>query len=246
MQAFIDSFVAAFIDPVAFPGHFAYVLLIISMLMRKMIWLRIFAIAAGAFSALYYTTLGDWVSCFWESLFSLVNAAQLLILFIENRRGKFTTEEQQFLDIALHGLERVHARKLMKLGKWMEIGESEVLITEDSTPTHLYFIVNGTARITRHDRPVGLVGPGDFLGEMSYLTGQHATATVSVLTPMRCLTFDRNALREHLERNPEVRHAIEAGFNRNLVEKLVKTNTEGLPGLAALSEQGEPPRGEPV
>ena len=179
MQAFIDSFLMSFLDPVNLPGHFAYVLLIISMLMRKMVWLRVFAIAAGAFSAIYYTTLGDWVSCFWESLFSLVNAAQLLILFIENRRGKFTSEEQTFIDIALHGLERAHARRLMKLGKWMEISEDEVLIVEDSTPTHLYFVVNGTARVTRHERAVGLVGPGDFLGEMSYLTGKHATATAA-------------------------------------------------------------------
>ena len=246
MQAFFDSFMAQFLNPANLPGHFAYVLLIISMLMRKMIWLRVFAIAAGAFSAIYYTTLGDWVSCVWESTFALVNLAQLLVLFIENRRGKFSSEEQQFIDIALHGLERAHARKLMKLGKWAEIGEGEVLINEDSTPTHLYFIVNGTARVVRHERPVGLVGPGDFLGEMSYLTGKHATATVSVLTPMRCLTFERNALRAHLERNPEVRHAMEGGFNRNLVDKLVKTNTEGLPGLAALSEAEAPPRGEPI
>ncbi|MCB1464385.1 MAG: cyclic nucleotide-binding domain-containing protein [Nitratireductor sp.] len=246
MQTFFDSFVTAFLDPANLPGHFAYVLLIVSMLMRRMVWLRIFAIAAGAFSAIYYTTLGDWVSCFWESLFSLVNAAQLLILFIENRRGKFTSEEQTFIDIALHGLERAHARRLVKLGKWVEVGEDEVLIVEDSTPTHLYFIVNGTARVTRHQRPVGLVGPGDFLGEMSYLTGKHATATVSVLTPMRCLTFEREVLRAHLERNPEVRHAMEGGFNRNLVEKLVKTNTEGLPGLAALTQAEEPPPGEPI
>jgi CRP-like cAMP-binding protein len=77
---------------------------------------------------------------------------------------------------------------------------------------------------------------------MSYLTGKHATATVTVLTPMRCLTFERTALRAHLERNPEVRHAMEGGFNRNLVDKLVKTNTEGLPALAVLSEaEGLPP-----
>lgn len=246
MQAFTDSFVASFVDPANLPGHFAYVLLIISMLMRRMVWLRLFAIAAGAFSAIYYTTLGDWVSCFWETTFSLVNLGQLLIIFIENRRGRFSGEEQQFIDIAVPGLERMHVRKLMKLGVWKEISEGEVLITEDTEPSHLYFIVNGAARVERHNRPVGLVGPGDFLGEMSYLTGKNATATVVVQTPMRCLTFDRQELRAHLLRSPEVRHAIEAGFNRNLVAKLVKTNTEGLPGLAVLSKAAPPPQGEPV
>jgi len=226
MHAFIESFSASFFNPANLPGHFAYVLLITSMLMRRMIWLRVFAIAAGAFSALYYTTLGDWVSCVWESTFALVNLGQVLILLIENRRGKFSPEEQMFVDAALQDLEPAPARRLIKLGDWSQIDDDEVLIVEDTTPTHLYFIVNGTARIERHGKTIGLVGPGDFLGEMSYLTGKQATATVTVLTPMRCLTFERQTLRTYLGKNQEVRQALEAGFNRNLVDKLVKTSVD--------------------
>lgn len=228
----MQDFFNAFVDPANLAGHISYVLLITSVLMRRMHHLRMIAVSAGTFSAIYYVTLGDWVSFFWESVFTLVNLVQLVILFIENRRGRFSAEEQKFIDTVLHGLERVHARRLVKLGKWSEIEDGEVLITEDTTPGQLYFVVNGTARVERHGRPVGLVGPGDFLGEMSYLTGKHATATVTTLTPMRCLTFDRKELRAHLSRHPEVQHAMEAGFNRNLVDKLVKTNV-GKPGEAS-------------
>ncbi|MEZ5791802.1 MAG: cyclic nucleotide-binding domain-containing protein [Nitratireductor sp.] len=220
MQAFFD----AFFDPANIPGHISYILLIGSMLMRRMHWLRLLAISAGVFSAIYYVTLGDSVSFFWECLFTLVNLVQLVILFVENRLGKFSKDEHMFIETVLHGLERAHIRKLMKLGAWTEVADGMVLIHQDTVPAGLYFVVNGSARVERDGRVVGMVGPNDFLGEMSYLTGKEATATVTTVTPMRYLCFDREMLRNHLARNIEVRQALESGFNRNLVQKLVNTS----------------------
>jgi len=53
-------------------GHLAYALLITSMMMRNINWLRALAIMAGSISAVYYWTLDDKVSMFWETLFTLV------------------------------------------------------------------------------------------------------------------------------------------------------------------------------
>ena len=49
----VEQFIDAFTDPGALVGHFAYVLLIVSMMMRSMHWLRFFAIGAGSVSAIY-------------------------------------------------------------------------------------------------------------------------------------------------------------------------------------------------
>lgn len=222
----MQDFITEFLNPANIAGHISYMLLIGSMLMRNMLYLRLMAIAAGTFSGAYYFSLQDSVSLFWEVMFTLVNATQLVILFVENRRGRFTAEEQDFIAAVLPTVERAQTRRLLKLGAWTEVSDSMVLIHEETTPASLFYVVNGTARVDRAGRTLGMVGPGDFLGEMSYLTGQQASATVTTITPMRYLAFDRTALRTFLERNTDVRHALESGFNRNLVDKLVKTNTE--------------------
>jgi len=220
----IQQFVTAFLDPSNLVGHVAYVLLIVSMLMRKMRWLRIFAIGAGSISAIYYWSLNDYVSVFWETLFTLVNIFQLMIIAVENRRGRFSTEEQLFITTCLADLERSQARHLVRLGAWTEVNEETVLIHENTCPQNLKFLVEGIARVEHNGNVLGTVGVGDFLGEMSYLTGKKASATVVTGSKVRYLAFDRGLLRAHLARHPEVRHALEASFNRNLVEKLVKTN----------------------
>jgi CRP-like cAMP-binding protein len=247
----MQDFINAFLDPNNLAGHISYILLIGSMLMRKMLYLRILAISAGTFSATYYITVGDPVSLFWEILFTLVNLTQLVILAIENRRGRFTAEEDAFIKAVLPTLERAQTRRLMKLGEWTEIADGKVLIVEDTKPASLFYLVNGSARVERAGRPIGMVGPGDFLGEMSYLTGSAATATVTSVTPLRYLAFERTNLRAFLERNDDVRHALESGFNRNLIDKLVKTNTgiqakqSPIPGpqkeAAVQQDSGRPP-----
>jgi len=222
MQQFLD----AFLEPANIVGHIAYVFLIISMMMRTMHWLRLFAIAAGTISAIYYFTLGDYVSVFWESLFSLVNIIQLTLLAIENRRGKFSEEEQVFFESVLRNVERAHARRLIKAGKWQEVDVGETLVVEGTWPKRLKFIVSGHANISVGGKEIAFVGPGDFLGEMSYLTGKAASATATAITPVRFLSFEQSALETQLDKHADLRHALEAGFNRNLVEKLVKANKE--------------------
>ena len=222
MQQFID----AFTDPANLVGHIAYVFLIGSMMMRSMHWLRLFAIAAGLISAIYYYTLSDYVSMFWESLFSLVNIIQLSLLAIENRRGKFSEEEQLFFESVLRNVERAHARALIKAGNWFDVKVGETLVIQGTWPKRLKFIVSGHAQISVDGKEIAYVGPGDFLGEMSYLTGKAATATATAITPVRFLSFERSKLESELDKHADLRHALEAGFNRNLVEKLVKSNSE--------------------
>ena len=228
MDAFLTEFWSDFSRPENFVGHFAYVLLIISMMMRNMNLLRFFAIMAGSISAIFYFTIGDVVSMFWESMFTLVNLAQFVILQVENRRGKFSEDEAMFIKTCLSGVERAYARRLVKLGAWTEVQENVVLYEENTCPNDLMFLVNGNAKVTRGGQTIGNVSTGDFLGEMSYLTGKKAAATVTTTEPTRFLAFERKMLQEHLEKNIEVRHALEASFNRNLVSKLVSTNEQSV------------------
>ncbi|MEL6702506.1 MAG: hypothetical protein AAFO58_12645, partial [Pseudomonadota bacterium] len=106
-----DLLVEAFATPGKLVGHFAYVLLIASMLMREMRKLRILAIASGAVSAIYgYWFLGDLVTAFWEAMFTIVNAGQLAILEISNRKTRYSEEEAQFVAKAVPTLQRGEAR----------------------------------------------------------------------------------------------------------------------------------------
>ena len=64
--------------------------------------------------------------------------------------------------------------------------------------------------------------PGDFLGEMSFVSGSPASATAVVVKPLRYLGFDQGRLRQALGADSDLKQALDASFNRNLVGKLAK------------------------
>ena len=86
------------------------------------------------------------------------------------------------------------------------------------------FIADGVAQIEKSGRIVGACGPGDFVGEMSFVSGSPASATAVTARPTRYLAFDQQRLRAAIEADGDLRQAIDASFNHNLVGKLAKAN----------------------
>ena len=220
-----QEFVEFAFSPGRLVGHLSYILLIVSMLMRTMTKLRLFAVAAGLVSAFYgYFWLNDPVTVFWEVVFVLTNVMQLSILAFENKRASFNEAEQKFVDAAVPNVERAQAKRLLKAGLWCEAAAGDVLTREGEIASHLFFIASGTVRIEKKHRIVGVCGHHDFVGEISFMNDQPATANAIVANSIHYLKFERETLRKIVNKDKDIRHALETSFNRNLVEKLIKSN----------------------
>ena len=101
---------------------------------------------------------------------------------------------------------------------------------------HLRRRHQAVAQIEAGGRPIAVCRPGDFLGEMSFLTGSMASANVEAVTLIRVLAFDQTRLHAAMEADASIRRAMEAGLNRNLVGKLVRANAGTGPGGPALAQ----------
>ena len=72
MSELASEFWSDFIRPENFIGHVAYMLLIVSMMMRNMNWLRFFAVLAGTMSAIFYFVIRDFGFRIIDFVFSLI------------------------------------------------------------------------------------------------------------------------------------------------------------------------------
>jgi len=221
----MDEFLEQFTDPSKFVGHINYILVILSVSMSSMRWLRIFAIASGITGVVYYGFLvSDLISATWEFIFTTVNAIQLALVLLANRSRRVSEDEKLFIDTVMPSLEGNQRTRMLKLGKWETKQPGEVLIEEGQAAPQLVFIARGAASVEKGERLIGVCGPGDFLGEMSFLSGKPASATVRVSNEIRCCVYDPGELQALLQRNPPIRQALELSFNRNLVGKLDRMN----------------------
>jgi hypothetical protein len=206
-------------------GHAGYVLLIVSMLMTRMTWLRILAIGAGILEATYYIGwLNDPVGAFWETMFVLTNAGQLGIAAYRNSMARFSPDERAFYEIAVPTLEPAEARRLLLAGRWVDAPAGTLLAKAGEPVPDLAFIVSGDIEIRVGSQVVGHCGPGSFVGEISVSTGGPATASAVAVTPVRYLAFEREFLRKLLDKSGEIGRAVELAFRAGLREKLVRAN----------------------
>jgi hypothetical protein len=229
----MDLLIQQLTNPISAVGHLNYILVILSVSMSSMRLLRIFAIASGVVGIFYYGFLvSDEISATWEGIFALVNALQLAIVLLSGRRRAKDEDEKLLVETVMPTLDGNLRARLLKMARWQTRQPGEVLVEEGETSPQLVFIARGAASIEKDGTLVGVCGPGDFLGEMSFLTGRPASATVRVANEIRCCVYDPGKLKLMSRKAPAIRQALEYSFNRNLVGKLERMNEANRAGGA--------------
>ena len=114
MTKLLDQLAAGLSDPVILFGHFTYFLLIASMLMRRMVTLRLLAVASGLAKIVYRAFFVlDPVSVLWETIFVLVNVIQLAIIWYYEYQHRFDEEHQHFADNVPSDVDRSAIKRLL-------------------------------------------------------------------------------------------------------------------------------------
>lgn len=206
-------------------GHLAYLLLVISMLMRSLFWLRVLVIASALIAITYAAVwLNDPVSTFWESALVIVNVIQITIEWRANRRARFTPEEQAFVNARLQGLGKFEARRLLDLGRWTDAPAGTQLTGEGAQVENLIYLSEGTVAVMVGNRRVATCTPGSFVGEMSLVGGGPASATTVVETPARFWAVPMATVLKLRDQNSRLVAALEVAIAHDLKSKVIAAN----------------------
>lgn len=208
--------------------NITYALLLLSVLMRNISWLRTFAIASGTGRIIFE----DPVTAFWETMLVTVNVAQLALIWWDNRKRNFSPATEQFLSTFEPKLGNAAAAALVKAGVWREAGPGAVLTTQGLPLNGLIYVSSGEVKIDVGGTQVGTCSTGDFLGEMTWQSGKPATGTATAATLVSYLVFDRKRLQRLLSKKPELKFALQTSFNHNLSQKLMRANAGAQAAIA--------------
>jgi|HubBroStandDraft_6_1064221.scaffolds.fasta_scaffold175351_1 CRP/FNR family cyclic AMP-dependent transcriptional regulator len=94
----------------------------------------------------------------------------------------------------------------LRLGRDFSAGN--VLFREGEHGNDMYVIQSGLVQILKRvggeDRPLAMLGRGEFLGEMAILNGKPRTATAVVLEDAKCLVIDAATLEQMIANSAEI------------------------------------------
>ena len=109
-----------------------------------------------------------------------------------------------FSDLSERNLKSVVKKMISQTYK-----KGHVILEEDSSGDRCYFLTRGRVKITRvssdkREVILALLGPGDFFGEMSLLSGEVRSANVVTLEKTKALTLNTEDFLGTLELYPKV------------------------------------------
>lgn len=86
----------------------------------------------------------------------------------------------------------------------LDVSAGRPLTVEGQSGREFVVLVTGSAEVRRNGRRIATLDDGDFLGEISLLTGVPRTATVTTTTPCHVLVLTDRAFRRVTQAMPSV------------------------------------------
>lgn len=203
--------------------HLANVLYLCSYLVRDILWLRVLTILAGLSLLPFYGSCSDhvlWAPIAWNLVFMTVNLVQIGLLMRERRPQLLRGPEQELYKQVFSDLTPGEFRRLMKLGEWREIAKGSTIVHRDSVVLDMQVLREGALEVRAAGGVIAQLKPGQFVGEMSFLSGEKATTDVIATEPSRVLAWSQESLNELLEKKPALAFKIRGILGRDVVAKL--------------------------
>jgi len=206
-------------------GHLASILTMAAYLLKDILWLRLLTIlscVAGIAFNYFVPATPLWSVIYWNLLFAAINIAQIAILIRERTGIHFTEEEKELHDTLFKNFAPFEFMKLMRIAKWLEAKQGEVLAVEKKSLNAVMLIYNGLVGVEANGQELARLKDGNFIGEVSFITGGDATATVRALQPTRYIAWPKDAISQLLNRNPSMRFAMQSMLSTDLTKKLMR------------------------
>lgn len=205
-------------------SHIGALLLLLSTLAGGSRTLHALALAGSILLLVASGATGTMPAALWATALALANAGQLFRLAHRNRRSVMTEEQRHLIETVLQVQDPQQKRDLLGVITWRDAKPGEVLMWQGQKAPPLIYLVSGHATIEHDGVELGACETGEFMGEMSLISGQRATATVTVVESARIAVFDREHLLRLTAQIPSMARALDQTFNRGLTEKIQRMN----------------------
>lgn len=201
-----------------------FALLIAAVLARSLRQVQIFVGTAALLWLGRALWAGDMVSAGWTGALAGLCLILLARALWSETNVRFSPDERVMVDTLFEGLAKSRARHLIDQGVWLTGKAGDVLLREGEPVDNLYYLAEGEARVLAMGSEVGRCRKGDLIGELSVLSEDKASATVTLDTPARFWCAPADDLRPYVEAHDDIRRAIEHGFATVLKAKLRASN----------------------
>ncbi|MGB5769405.1 MAG: hypothetical protein WBM32_05980, partial [Crocosphaera sp.] len=198
------------------------ILTLLSFTVRDILFLRLLAIGAQLTFIPYCLMQSPplWTPVIWNVLFLMVNIVNLIILLLERRPVKFSSDEEKLYKLAFNSLTPREFLKLLACGEWREGKAEEILILPRTISPRVSILCQGEAVATLEGKELSKIPEGKLLGVSSIFAGSPMPIGIKFITVSRYISWPIEPLQKNLDKQPELRAKLRSIVSQDLAKSV--------------------------
>lgn len=206
----------------------AYLALVSSTMTRTIIWLRVALTGAAVLFVVYGLLTDNFSMVFWNSITGTLHSVQLVRHIRARMDVTIDDEDEAIHQTHFAELDDFDFYCLWSLGETVLFDDGEITV-QGTRQDDLLILLEGVVEVRRDGEVITHLGPGDFLGEMSFVTGDLATAGSRAIGRVRARSWEHARVEALDELNPTAGRVFHRRIQQDLAQKL------GSKGASALA-----------
>ncbi len=200
--------------------HLAYGLMFVALAVRDILWVRSILLAATFSFITYALTTRNHVMTSWNVVFVVVNTLQVIRLVRERRPVGIPPEAADlYRDVFSSSMTTREFLYFWEMGHARPAGDGPI-VREGERQAELVLVTADEVRVSRAGREIARLGRGHFVAEMSFLTGEPASADVTPIGATELRGWDPRRLASLRQLQPELFMKIQGVLGRELSTKV--------------------------
>ena len=200
--------------------NLGYALTFIALAIREVLWLRVTLTAAQISLFTYHYYYADNQSAaFWTAIFVIVNSYNIIKIILERRPKIIPDEIRDLYDGIFSNLTTREFLYFWNMGTIKSV-KDEFLIHSGEKQNNLLLVLSGTANVEVNGKPIAKLDRGAFIAEISFLSGEPASADVHVTDELIFISWRSERLKNMQHENPAFWMKLQHALSEDLIKKV--------------------------
>ena len=200
--------------------HLAYLITFVALAIRDVLFLRIVLSFANVLQVVYQFGFNNQPDiALWNGLFLMINTIQVFKLIRERSPVKIPDEIEDIYRTKFSDMTQREFLYFWNLGQQKDVTDSQ-LMKEGDYQKSLFLILSGNAQVSRDSRVIATLHRPEFVGEISFITREPASANVDAKSKLYYIEWDQEELRRVKVKNPTFWTKLNQCLGEDLAKKI--------------------------
>ena len=183
----------------------ANIVFLLAFSVRDVLKLRILSVVATVIILPYYYLQPQplWPPIFWGVALTIINAVQMVFLYLERRPVVLGDREASLHRLAFGSIDRRDFVRLMGFARWTDCEAGDTILAAGSQNYDAIVLVSGPVEAVLDGRSMMAFRPGQLIGNA--YSGLAIPTDVVARGPATLVRWDREQLQEFADRRPDLR-----------------------------------------